>query len=66
MPASAASGADSAAQTTWLRPARRAPSATASVPATGLMAAVERQFADRGVLGEPFGWELPRRAENGE
>ncbi len=29
-------------------------------------ATVERQLADRGVLGEPFGRELPRRAENGE
>ena len=35
MPASAASGADSAAQTRRVRPARRAPSATASVPETG-------------------------------
>ena len=35
LPASAASGADSAAQTTRWSPARRAPSATASVPATG-------------------------------
>ena len=36
MPASAASGADSAAQTTCVSPARLRPSATASVPATGL------------------------------
>ena len=34
-PASAASGADSAAQRSSVRPARRAPSATAIVPATG-------------------------------
>ena len=37
IPASAASGADSAAQTRRRSPARRAPSATASVPATGRM-----------------------------
>ncbi len=66
MPASAASGADSAAQTSGSSPARRAPSATASVPGDRTHSAVERELADRGVLGQPLGRELARRREHGE
>ena len=66
IPASATSGADSAAQTTRVNPARRAPSATASAPATGPHASVERELADRRVLGEPLGRDLPCRREDGE
>ena len=65
-PASATSGADSAAHTTRVSPARFAPSATASAPETGPHATVQRELADRRVLGEPLGGNLPRGGEEGE
>ena len=66
IPASAASGADSAAQTRRSSPARRAPSATASVPETGRMRPSSASSPTAGVLGEPLGRQLPRRSENRE
>ena len=66
MPASAASGADSAAQMSRVRPCRRAPSATAIVPATGPDAAVERELADAAVLEQPLRRELVRAGEQRE
>ena len=66
IPASAASEADSAAQRRSFRPARRAPSATAIVPATGRIAAVERELADAGVLEQTRRRELMRAGEERE
>ncbi len=47
-------------------PARRAPSAAASAPPHGPDPAVERELADRGVLREPLGRNLPRRRQHRE
>ena len=66
MPVSAASGADSAAQSRRLRPARRAPSATAIVPATGPHAPVERELAEAAVLEQLRRGQLVVAGEHGE
>ena len=62
MPASAASGADSAAQTTRVEPGAAGALGNGERPRRPADAAVERELADRGVLGEPLGRNLPRRA----
>ena len=63
-PPSSASQADSGAQRIRSSPARRAPSATANAPAHRSHATVQRELADRGVLGEPLGRDLPRGGQD--
>ena len=66
MPASAASGADSAAQIRRFRPCRRAPSATAIVPATGRTRPSSDELADAAILEQPLGRELVRAGQKCE
>ena len=66
MPASAASGADSAAHMRSFMPARRTPSATAIVPGDRPHTAVERELADARVLEQAMRRELVRAGEDGE
>ena len=65
-PASAASGADSAAQRSRVRPARRAPSATAIVPATGRTRPSSESSPTQRVLEQPVRRELVRAGEHRE
>ena len=66
IPASDASRAAPVAHMTRGRPLRRAPSATAIVPATGRTLPVEPELADTGVLARARRRDLPRRGEDRE
>ena len=66
IPASAASGADSAAQMRRFRPARRTPSATAIVPATGRTRPSSESSPTQACSSRRCGRQLVRAGEDGE
>ncbi len=66
IPASAASGADSAAQTSRFSPGATRALRDGERSRHRADAAVERELADGGVLGESLRWKLPRRSEHSE
>jgi hypothetical protein len=66
MPARAASGADSAAQTTCVSPARSCAFRDRKSARHGANATVERELTDGCMLGEALRWKLSRSAEDGQ